>query len=229
MIGVRHEQLAAGIHAVIIDRPDKRNACDVPTWECLANAFQDAALNPDIRVLVFTGAGGHFCAGDDISATSQIASDPVLMQRCVNPMASYCDFRVAGHSARIGITATNHAIAYPTAHLQVLVNLIGLQATRRWLYGAELHNAASAVADGFADFGAADTMEKALRIAAPLLAKPPISLAIGRAQLDAVISGELRERAASIELMIQKARAGDDRREAVRAFLEKRKPRFTSL
>ena len=88
MTGVRHEQLAAGIHAVIIDRPDKRNACDVPTWECLANAFEDAALNPDIRVLVFTGADGHFCAGDDISATSQIASDPVLMQRRVNAMAS---------------------------------------------------------------------------------------------------------------------------------------------
>jgi enoyl-CoA hydratase/carnithine racemase len=58
MTGVRHKQLATGIHAVIIDRPDKRNVCDLPTWESLANALVDVALNPDIRVLVFTGANG---------------------------------------------------------------------------------------------------------------------------------------------------------------------------
>lgn len=57
-----------GITIVTLNRPERRNAVDWPTAQLLAAAF--AAFDADVnaKVCVFTGAGGHFCAGADLKA-----------------------------------------------------------------------------------------------------------------------------------------------------------------
>ena len=54
------------IWTVTIDRPEVRNAVDGPTARALADAFRAFDADGDARVAVFTGAGGHFCAGADL-------------------------------------------------------------------------------------------------------------------------------------------------------------------
>ncbi len=258
MSSVRLAQPETGIAAATIERPQRRNACDPPTWRALADAFDEVARQPGTRVLILSGAGGHFCAGDDIAATAGLAGDAAgLAQRmdairdcfaslravpfpviaaiegvCVGSgcaLASYCDFRVAGPSARIGITVAKHSIGYLNAHLLPLVNLIGLANARRWLYGGELHGVDAALADGYVDERLnEDVMGGALRLARTMVDKAPLSLAISRAQLDAVANGDLAASLPRIEALVQAARASEDRQEAVSAFLEKRKPVFTS-
>ena len=56
-----------GLVTVTLDRPQKKNALDGPTWVELDRTFAEVAGDPDDRALILTGAGGNFSAGADIS------------------------------------------------------------------------------------------------------------------------------------------------------------------
>jgi len=58
------------VTTIIINRPEVRNAVDGPTAEALVEAFRTFEADPEARVAVLTGAGGHFCAGADLKAIS---------------------------------------------------------------------------------------------------------------------------------------------------------------
>ena len=53
---------------ITLDRPDCRNAVDGPTALALRAAFEAFEADDSARVAVFTGAGGHFCSGADLTA-----------------------------------------------------------------------------------------------------------------------------------------------------------------
>jgi enoyl-CoA hydratase len=53
---------------VTIDLPDKRNAVDGLTAAALRSAFERFEADDALRVAILTGAGGHFCAGADLTS-----------------------------------------------------------------------------------------------------------------------------------------------------------------
>ncbi|BCY20148.1 enoyl-CoA hydratase [Bordetella pertussis] len=57
----------AGVARITLDRPDRRNAIDVPMRAALLAAVQAATADPAVRAVVLAGAGGHFCSGGDVS------------------------------------------------------------------------------------------------------------------------------------------------------------------
>ena len=69
MSAVQVERKGA-VWTVTIDRAQVRNAVDGPTARALADAFRAFDADADARVAVFTGAGGHFCAGADLKAVA---------------------------------------------------------------------------------------------------------------------------------------------------------------
>ena len=58
---------------VTMNRPDRRNALSLEMMEGMAAAWDEANADPDIRVVVLTGAGGAFCAGADLEAMTELA------------------------------------------------------------------------------------------------------------------------------------------------------------
>lgn len=66
---VRYE-LRGEVAIVTIDRPEVRNAVDVPTARALADAFRRFDADDAARVAVLTGEGGYFCAGADLKAVA---------------------------------------------------------------------------------------------------------------------------------------------------------------
>ena len=58
------------IAIVTIDRPEVRNAVNVPTARALAEAFRRLNVDDDAQVAILTGAGGYFCAGADLKAVA---------------------------------------------------------------------------------------------------------------------------------------------------------------
>ncbi len=56
------------VFTIVMNRPDKRNAVDGPMAAELLRAFEAFEADVSLRVAVLWGAGGHFCAGADISA-----------------------------------------------------------------------------------------------------------------------------------------------------------------
>jgi 2-(1,2-epoxy-1,2-dihydrophenyl)acetyl-CoA isomerase len=68
--------LADGVLRLRLDRPDKRNAIDDTMMMGLIAAFDDAATDDRIRVIVLEGAGDHFCGGADILARNAGGEKP---------------------------------------------------------------------------------------------------------------------------------------------------------
>jgi 2-(1,2-epoxy-1,2-dihydrophenyl)acetyl-CoA isomerase len=54
------------IATITINRPNAMNSGTIKTWAEIGDAFRDAERDDDIRVVVLTGAGRAFCAGDDV-------------------------------------------------------------------------------------------------------------------------------------------------------------------
>lgn len=58
------------VSVVMINRPQARNAVNVPTAAALAAAFRRFDADPNAAVAVLTGASGFFCAGYDLKQTA---------------------------------------------------------------------------------------------------------------------------------------------------------------
>ncbi len=61
-----HTHTDSGLHTILLNRPDKRNALTPQLIEDLTDALESAAANPLCRVVLLTGAGSAFCAGLDL-------------------------------------------------------------------------------------------------------------------------------------------------------------------
>jgi 2-(1,2-epoxy-1,2-dihydrophenyl)acetyl-CoA isomerase len=75
--------LDAGVLTITLNRPDKLNALNPEMHKLLREAIQRAADEADVRVVVLTGAGRGFCAGQDLS------------ERNVSPGAAPIDLSVS--------------------------------------------------------------------------------------------------------------------------------------
>jgi enoyl-CoA hydratase/carnithine racemase len=245
------------VAVVTIARPARRNALNLAAWRDLAAAFRGLAGDRTVRLVVLTGAGGHFCAGADISefaaaradSTSgaeyerQVAAAYAAIRELPQPsvaaiagacvgggcaIAMCCDFRVMRHGARFGIPATKLGTIYTIEECRLLLNTVGLAAAKRILYGSELRDAAAARELGFADaLTEGDPVEAAIEFGAAMAANAPLAIAGTKRILHALADGEAERRRPEIEALIRAALDSADYREGAAAFLEKRPARFT--
>jgi len=247
----------AGIRRLAVNRPDKLNALNAATLDALQAAFDNAARDASVRVVVLTGAGPKaFVAGADIAEMADLRATegrdfslrgqklmrtietlPKPVIAMVNgfalggglELAMGCHLRIAADSARIGQPEINLGLIPGFGGSQRLLRLAGRSATLELcLLGAPV-TAERALQLGIVTrvVPAAELEAETLKIATQLAASAPLAL---RATLDIVnIGGEC-----GIEegLQYESAQFGlmfatDDMREGTRAFMERRKPAFT--
>jgi enoyl-CoA hydratase/carnithine racemase len=230
------------VAVVTINRPHRRNACDLAAWRDMRDVFRGFAEDRTLRLAVLTGAQGHFCAGDDILAFREALSDPVradayraVIQECfaavqaapVPVIAAMSGVCVGGDaSARVSVPVARLGLVYPTIQLQRLSQLIGVSQTRRWLYTGEFVGADSARQAGFIDDIHDDPVAGALAFGAGMMDNAPLSIAGSKLQLNAISAGTLIEDAARIQALSDQANQSEDYRNAATAFAEKRQPVF---
>ncbi|MDZ4230342.1 MAG: enoyl-CoA hydratase, partial [Dehalococcoidales bacterium] len=84
-----YETVEPGIVKVTMNRPEKRNAEDALMLEEMRQAFVEADIDDDVRVIIYAGAGKDFSAGHDMSGKGEEAPEGTIMRR-------YMDSKMTG-------------------------------------------------------------------------------------------------------------------------------------
>jgi enoyl-CoA hydratase len=244
------------IRRITVNRPEKLNALNAATLDALSEAFEQAANEATVRVVVLTGAGQKaFVAGADIAEMADLRPTEGrdfslrgqrLMRRIetlpkpvigmINgfalggglELAMACHLRVAADSAKIGQPEVNLGLIPGFGGSQRLLRLAGRAAALELcLLGASI-TAERAFQLGIVNkvVSAAELENETQKLAEQLASAAPLAL---RGMLDIInVGGEC-----GIEegLQYESAQFGlmfatDDMREGTRAFLERRKPEF---
>jgi len=245
-----------------LNRPDRLNALNVRIGVELLQALEDCDRDPEVRVVVLTGAGRAFCAGDDLrgmdepGVTPRRYSDPIKqyvqgegrwplivarMRAMSKPviaminghahgagfnLALGCDLRVMAASATLAIPFSKRGIATGTNLLQ---QFVGIGKAMEWALLAPTLSAQEAERWGLVNRVAPlEQLEAATMELARELAEGP-TLVLGYTK-SAIVNGWEASPETAYRFQgqaLNHAQRTEDFAEGVRAFLEKRPPRFS--
>jgi enoyl-CoA hydratase/carnithine racemase len=248
------EERDGAVLILTLNRPAQRNAFNRRMWHDARDALRDAQDDPAVHVVVVTGAGGAFSAGQDLGEMTGGADgeDPgfgAFMDRlCIfdKPLLA----AVNGVGVGIGLTLLLHCdVVYisegarlrppfvtlgvvPEAASSVLLPLtVGWQRAAELLFTADWIDAARAVELGLATrLCTPDELLPALRaLAARIAAQPPEAVRHTKRLLLAGRSEQIRAARAREDQAFAERVGSPENLEAVMAFFEKRAPDFTKL
>ena len=244
-----------GIAEVTINRPTKLNALNEAVREELTRVFDHLGARDDVSVAILRGAGDKaFVAGADVSefaARTPEEQREVYRRRrvydalaefpkpvicaihgfCIgggNELALACDVRVADSTARFGQFEVRLGLIPGAGGTQRLARLVGPgQALRIGLSG-DLIDAEEAHRIGLVEILADEGrhLEAARELATRMARWSPAALRLVKKAVHAAHERHLRDGLAAEKEHFLEAFASEDGREGVRAFVEKRKPRF---
>lgn len=85
---LRTEDRGAVRH-LVLDRPDKRNALNGELIQELGAGIEEAADDPDVRVVVVRGEGAMFSSGMDLNDLRALSEDPERLRRYRRPILGW--------------------------------------------------------------------------------------------------------------------------------------------
>jgi enoyl-CoA hydratase/carnithine racemase len=159
---------------VIFNNPARHNAMSLEMWETTAGILDDFVHDPDVRAVVFAGAGGKaFVSGADISrfedersskeaiaqygrtvekANASIYEFPkptiaMIQGYCIGGglgLAICCDLRIASEDSRFGVPAAKLGLGYEFPGLKRLADVVGISFAKEIFYTARQFDAEEA-------------------------------------------------------------------------------------
>ena len=261
---------AVGVWLVTLRHEGRLNAMSRAMWRQLRSVFESIQRNADVRCVLIQGEGEAFCAGGDISEYPAFRFDPELlrdfhendvwgalqaMRDCDVPIvahiagacmgagveiASCCDMRVAGTSARFGAPIAKLGFPMAPREAQLVLSAVGEVAARQMLLEASTFSATDMRVRGFLnrvvadDLLADDALASACRIAALAPAAARMNkqtlraLKVPLAQYQQALTAIDTEANAAVQAAVDPyAYASNaEHREGITAFLAKRAPIF---
>ncbi|TCO58423.1 enoyl-CoA hydratase/isomerase family protein [Actinocrispum wychmicini] len=245
-------ETAGAVATLTIDRPAKRNAMSFDMWSAIPGLL--AAVPDTARVLLIQG-GDHFSAGADISEFETLRSGAdgaarysdavhaaeraiamfdrptiaVINGVCVGggcEIALACDLRIAADTARFGITPAKLGIVYHFTSTKKLVDAVGPAWARQILFTAEIVDAATALRIGLVNelHPAPALQDRAKELAETIASRSQVSLRGAKTIIQMITENQPED--ADVHALYDNAVHSADYAEGVRAFLEKRSPRF---
>ena len=245
------------VMTIRLNRADKKNALTQGMYTAMEQAVTEAAGNPEVRVVLFVGSGGSFCAGNDLQDFLKLdhntprEQNPVLrfmhaLAALAKPVVAavqgpaigigatmlfHCDLVYAGQNARFQFPFVNIGICAEFASTYLLPRIVGhVKASELLLFG-EPFTAAVAEASGIVNSVHADDEVEAhaLARALKLACQPPNALRVNKMLLKRWRQAEVSE-AIPLEAdhFIPMLRQ-PEAIEAMTAFIAKRKPDFSKF
>lgn len=251
--------IAGGVCEIRLNRPDKLNAITPQMWVELNAALDAAEADSRVRVILFSGAGKAFCAGADLNAFSADAMSAGVPSGLDNPGGRYtarlprvervmvaavqghavgfgttlllqCDYVLAAPSARFALPFVPRGFVPEAGSSLALPQRIGYLRAAQMMLAAEPIDAQTALAWALVTriVDEAALQDQARAVAQRIAGLPPSALRRTRELL--------RRPAPDIATQIERESVAfteqlgtEEVREAMAAFLEKRKPDFSGL
>jgi enoyl-CoA hydratase/carnithine racemase len=249
------QHVESGVMTLTLNRVDKKNSFTAAMYATLADALTAAAADTAVRVVLFQGHETVFSAGNDIgdflNKPPSTPDSPVF--RFLNAMATFpkpllaavcgpavgigttlllhCDLVYAGDNAMFSMPFVNLGICPEAASTLLVPRLMGYQRAAEVLLMGDPFMAEAALEVGLVNRVVPPTEANALaqQQARRLAAKPLSSVVetkrLLKASITPAVLERMREEGAIFGRMLQEPAA----KEAFSAFLEKRKPDFSSL
>jgi len=238
-----------GVIEIHIDRPEKKNALTAAMYDGMTAALDEASARADVGVVLITGRGGVFCAGNDlkdfmagpaggaaafrfvqtIAALEKplIAAVQGLAVGIGTTMLMHCDLVYAAPDARFIMPFVDLGLVPEAGSSLLAPAIMGRGRAAAMLMLGESMNAAQAERAGLVAevVDADDLIDHARGKAALLMRKPPRALAATRRLLrgdPALLNARMEEEVT----LFRQALQGDEAQEAFAAFFEKRAPIF---
>jgi enoyl-CoA hydratase/carnithine racemase len=245
-----------GVLLLTLNRPRRKNAFDEAQWDALADAIREANQDPRVAVVLLTGAGGNFSSGADLSSFTGGDREPREdglasgFYGCVQAIFAFekpllaavsgvavgggctlaiaSDVVYAGESVRMRLPFANLGLVPEIASSYTLQSAIGRQRAAELFFTAEWIDAERALEMGMAARVLPDEeLVPAALAKAREMAQWPVSALVGIKRTLQVANRAGIEAALAVEEEGMKRLAGSPENiEAVKAFLEKRKPDF---
>lgn len=237
-----HSSNSDAVTVLTIDRPERRNALNAESLEEL-DALVRSAMADGARALVLTGAGGHFCAGADLTELEDIeftrrlaevlahlASLPITTVAAISgscmglgmQLAVACDLRVATDDARFAVPVAKLGLMVDHWTLDRVARFFGEGAARMMVLTGAVLTADDAWRLGFTQQRGG--LEAALEVAWRAVPLAPLSQAGSKVGLDAHVDNA--SEVARYRAAFEAAWASEDLAEGQLAFTERRLPVF---
>ncbi len=243
-----------GVTTVTLNQPEKRNALTPQMRLDIADILRGLMADPECGAIIITGAGGNFCSGADISHMKEvgalegrdvleiaarairiIVNGPKPVVAAVEgasagaglSLALACDFVVGASNAKFAAPFLNVGLMPDMGALYTVQQRIGAKRARQFFLSAETIDGATAHMIGLSDelCEPGQALAKAQDMAKRYAAMAPMAFGMTKQALAHGV-GTLEE-ALRVETDYQPIlRRSEDHKEAVKAFMEKRKPVF---
>lgn len=231
-----------------LNRPEKRNAINRAMLEALDGALAAVTTDQQIRAVIIKGEGRGFCSGLDLrdleqgglgdipfdKVISRLGSCPVPTIAAVHGealtggliMALFCDLRIAGAGARLGMTPARIGYLPPYWIFRKFVETVGPANAAEILYLADPVDTARAREMGLVHrvVSDAELADAAKAWAIKIAGNAPLSIRAMKLTLARVMSEAFEIEHKDLDELGTQVRSSKDAKEGVRAFLEKRKP-----
>jgi enoyl-CoA hydratase len=232
---------AGRVGLLTIDRQERRNAVDAESCAALEEGLR-GLVDDGARAVVLTGAGGHFCAGADLSGVEgaefrrllrslldALVDVPVPVIAAVagaalgagTQLAVACDLRVATADARFGIPAAKLGLMVDHWTVQRLARLAGFGPAQAMLLAADEVDGARAFDLGLVH--RTGGLDEAVDWARSVASLAPLTIAGHKLALGSL---EAPAADARVDEALVRAWASDDLAEGMAAFRERRPPEF---
>ena len=247
------ERPADGVALIRINRPEALNALNLEVRKLVAKHLTELGEDAQTRAIVLTGNDKSFAAGADIKEMADAGTIEMLQRgihrlwrtiaACPKPviaavngyalgggceLAMTCDIIVAGESARFGQPEVKIGIMPGGGGTQRLTRAAGKFKAMKYILTGELFGAREAFEMGLVSEVVPDpeVEGRAIDLARQIAVLPPLAVQLAKeavlAGMDAPLSSALALEAKSLQILFSTR----DQKEGMKAFIEKRKPKF---
>ena len=245
------------VRIVTMNRPARKNAFNDDLYDGVAEALTAAADDPQVAVVVITGAEGAFSAGQDLGAMTDshmnpdgsprgfvpfvdvIQSFPKPLLAAVNGVAVgvgvtmllHCDLVLAADTARFRTPFVSLGIVTEAGSSVLFPAQLGWQETAKLLFTCEFVDAAEAARIGLVwkTVPATRLTDEVLALADHIATMPVSILTTNKRLLVEARLDAVKAARQREEAALAQVAGGPAVQEAVRAFMEKRAPDFSKL